>query len=134
MRRILAAISVYAIMLTGCARSGEQRGVVQLEAPRIRVHTYAGPEELRETIIAKGCTIAEPDGLDKGVREPLLVHGVGTVHWPSATIMIEEQRILINGVSVDACPAGYRNVMVERGGRVHPDSFIPFERPIYGLW
>lgn len=57
-----------------------------------------------------------------------IVTGTGTLTWSAARIVVEEQRIIANGVEVSSRPDNYRNLVIEKDGCVRPDAFLPFER------
>lgn len=131
----MAPMTLMMLLVVGCVGpSADERAVVRMEAPRINVHTYTVPERLRKTITAEGCSVEEPSGLDEGARRLLIVSGTGVVHWPSATVKVERDRVIINGTDIGSWGEGYRNVTVAKDGRVFPDSSIPWEHRFFKLW
>lgn len=121
--------TLLASVLAGCAGpSADERSTVRMDAPRVNVDSYMTPEVLKKSIVADGCTVTEASGLDEGARRLIEVRGTGVVYWPSATVKVEKNRIILNGVVVESQPDGYRNVTVGKDGRVYPDTRIPWER------
>lgn len=114
--------------------SPDERSSLRMEAPRINVHTYMVPEELKTAIASDGCRVEDPSGMDDGARRIVVVTGTGIVYWPSATVKVDADRIVINGTEMRSRDGAYRNVVVGKDGRVHPDCLIPFERPWWKWW
>lgn len=116
---VFAVLTVAAMIATvaGCAEA--DRTVIQFEEPRIYVHTNWSPEKVMASLRTHGCVIE--------AGNPIMIRGVGDCHWTSATVCVQNDSLVANGTLVTSKAEGYRNVVIDRKGRVSIDVFLPFE-------
>ncbi len=129
-KQVLAGTLVISAMLVlgGCA---EQKGsTFDLQTPRVYIWTHFDPAELRASLQVDGLCVEET-GKGGGL---FLVSGTGTLRWPAAEITVGAAQIVANGVVMDSRPDSYRNLVIEKNGRVKADAFLPFEKRFPYLW
>ncbi len=75
----------------------------------------------------EGCRV-EPEYLNGSLIDEIPVKGTGNIDWRCVSLRIREDSIIINGTLIKSDPEYSRNVVVEKDGRVIPDTCLSWER------